>query len=187
MVLTATEGSNPSLSASKALRHRAWGFFIMQNTERTIRTIITNRKALHEYEVLQRFEAGIVLLGTEVKSLRAGKISLADAYATFPSRQTDELWLLGLHIAPYDFGNRENHDPLRKRKLLLKEHELGKLREGIEEKGLTVVPLSLYFSGPYVKVELGLVRGKKLYDKRASTKEREIKRDLQRRISGDDN
>jgi SsrA-binding protein len=159
----------------------------MQNTERTIRTIITNRKALHEYEVLQRFEAGIVLLGTEVKSLRAGKISLADAYATFPSRQTDEFWLLGVHIAPYDFGNRENHDPLRKRKLLLKEHELGKLREGIEEKGLTVVPLSLYFSGPYVKVELGLVRGKKLYDKRASTKEREIKRDLQRRISGDDN
>ena len=161
-------------------------FFVMPETERTIRVIITNRKALHEYEVLQRFEAGIVLVGTEVKSLRAGKVSLADTYAMFPSRQTDELWLLGLHIAPYDFGNRENHEPLRKRKLLLQAHELRKLREGIEEKGLTVIPLSVYFSGPYVKVELGLMRGKKLYDKRASTKEREIKRDLQRRTSGDD-
>ena len=158
-------------------------FFVMQSGERTIRTSITNRKALHEYEVLQRFEAGIALLGTEVKSLRAGKVNLADAYAMFPSRQNDEFFLLGLHIAPYDFGNRENHEPLRKRKLLLQAHELRKLREGIEEKGLTVVPLSLYFSGPYVKVELGLVRGKKLYDKRASTKERDIKRELQRKTS----
>ena len=157
----------------------------MQSSDRTIRPIITNRKALHEYEVLQRFEAGIALLGTEVKSLRAGKVSLADTYAMFPSRQTDELFLLGLHIAPYDFGNRENHEPLRKRKLLLKAHELQRIRQGIEEKGLTVVPLSIYFSGPYVKVELGLVRGKKLFDKRASTKERDIKRELQRKGSDD--
>ena len=160
-------------------------FFVMQSSERIIRTIITNRKALHEYEVLQRFEAGIALLGTEVKSLRAGKVNLGDSYAMFPSRQNDEFYLLGLHISPYDFGNRENHEPLRKRKLLLKAHELRKMREGIEEKGLTVVPLSIYFSGPYVKVELGLVRGKKLYDKRASSKERDIKRELQRRSSED--
>ncbi|MBU3680114.1 MAG: SsrA-binding protein SmpB [Candidatus Kapabacteria bacterium] len=148
--------------------------------DRTIRPIITNRKALFEYEVLQRFEAGIALTGTEVKSLRAGKVNMADAYAMFPSRAQNELFLVGLHISPYDFGQRENHDPLRKRKLLLKYHELQRLREGIEEKGLTVVPLSLYFSGPYVKVELGLVRGKKLYDKRAATKEREQKREMKR-------
>ncbi|MCX6139560.1 MAG: SsrA-binding protein SmpB [Candidatus Kapabacteria bacterium] len=148
--------------------------------ERTIRLIINHRKALFEYEVIQRFEAGIVLTGTEVKSLRAGKVNMADAYATFLSRTSDELWLIGLHISPYDFGNRENHDPIRKRKLLLKAHELHRLRDAIEEKGLSVVPLKMYFSGPYVKVELGLVRGKKLYDKRAATKEREQRREMQR-------
>jgi SsrA-binding protein len=144
--------------------------------ERTIRTIITNRRAFHDYEVLQRFEAGIELVGTEVKSLRAGKVSLLDAYALFPSKHTNVLMLMQMHINPYDFGNRENHEPLRPRRLLLHEHELTKLRAGIEEKGLTVVPLSLYFSGPYIKVELGLVRGKKLYDKRVATKEREMDR-----------
>lgn len=148
--------------------------------ERTIRLIINHRKALFEYEVIQRFEAGIALTGTEVKSLRAGKVNMADAYATFLSRTADELWLIGLNISPYDFGNRENHDPIRKRKLLLKAHELHRLRDSIEEKGLSVVPLKLYFSGPYVKVELGLVRGKKLYDKRAATKEREQRREMQR-------
>ncbi|MFN6134738.1 MAG: SsrA-binding protein SmpB [Bacteroidota bacterium] len=147
---------------------------------RTIRTIITNRKALFEYEVLDRCEAGIALMGTEVKSLRAGKVNLADSYAMFPDRKSDDLYLVGLHISPYDFGQRENHEPLRRRKLLLKHHELRRMREGIEEKGLTVVPLSIYFSGPYVKVELGLVRGKKLYDKRAATKDRELKREMKR-------
>ena len=150
------------------------------SVERTIRKIVSHRKALYEYEVIQRFEAGIALTGTEVKSLRAGKVNMADAYATFPSRSSDELWLIGLHINPYDFGNRENHDPIRKRKLLLKFNELHRLRDAIEEKGLSVVPLSLYFSGPYVKVELALVRGKKLYDKRAATKEREQRREIQR-------
>lgn len=148
--------------------------------ERSTRSIIQNRKALHDYEVLQRFEAGIVLTGTEVKSLRAGKVSLADAYAIFPSKTSDELMLVGMHINPYDFGNRENHIPTRPRKLLLHEHELVRLRTGVEEKGLTIVPLSLYFSGPYIKVELGLVRGKKLYDKRASIKDREQERAMRR-------
>ena len=119
-------------------------------------------------------------MGTEVKSLRAGKVNLADSYAMFPDRKSDDLYLVGLHISPYDFGQRENHEPLRRRKLLLKHHELRRMREGIEEKGLTVVPLSIYFSGPYVKVELGLVRGKKLYDKRAATKDRELKREMKR-------
>jgi SsrA-binding protein len=154
-------------------------------TERTIRPIITNRKALHEYEVLQRYETGIVLTGTEVKSLRAGKVNLSDAYATFPSRTSHELVLLGLHIAAYEFGNRENHVPNRPRRLLLHERELVRLRSAIEEKGLSLVPLSIYFSGPYVKVELGLVRGKKLYDKRASIKEREHERAVRRRSTED--
>jgi SsrA-binding protein len=151
-----------------------------QPDERTQRTIVQNRKASFEYEVIQRFEAGIVLSGTEVKSLRAGKVNLTDAYATFPSRSSDDLMLLGLHISPYDFGNRENHVPDRPRKLLLHAHELVRIRVGIEQKGFTLVPMRIYFSGPYVKIELALARGKKAHDKRASTKEREIKRELQR-------
>ncbi len=143
------------------------------STDRTIRPIVTNRKALHEYEILQRFEAGIQLTGTEVKSVRAGKVSLAEAYAAFPSRSSNELLLLNLHINPYDFGNRENHEPMRPRKLLLHDHELTRLRTAIEEKGLTIVPLALYFSGPFIKIELGVARGKKLYDKRQAIKTRE--------------
>ena len=154
-------------------------------TDRTIRPIVTNRKAYHEYEVLQRFEAGIVLSGTEVKSLRTGNVNVTDAYAVFPSRKTDELVLVGLHIATYEFGNRENHVPLRPRRLLLHARELGRLRAALEEKGLSLVPLSIYFSGPYVKVELGLVRGKKLYDKRAAVKDREHERAIRRRASDD--
>jgi SsrA-binding protein len=152
----------------------------MERPERTIRPIVTNRKALHDYEVVQRFEAGIVLTGTEVKSIRAGKVNLMDAYATFPNRNDMELRLIGLHINPYEFGSMENHEPTRSRKLLLHDHELKRLRQQIEEKGLTVVPLSLYFSGPYINVELGLVRGKRQYDKRASIKEREMKREAKR-------
>lgn len=152
----------------------------MVSTERTERTIVKNRKAYFDFEVIQTFEAGIALVGTEVKSLRAGKVTVGDAYAYFPSRNNDELYLMGLHINAYDFGNRENHDPLRKRKLLLHAHELVRIRVAIEEKGLTVVPLRLFFSGPYIKVELGICRGKKLYDKRAATKDREEKRAIRR-------
>jgi SsrA-binding protein len=108
-----------------------------------------------------------------------------DAYAVFPSRNSDELVLVGLHIAPYEFGNRENHVPLRPRRLLLHQRELGRLRAALEEKGLSLVPLSVYFSGPYVKVELGLVRGKKLYDKRAALKDREHERAIRRRATDD--
>ena len=156
------------------------GLLIVAEPNRTIRPIVTNRKALHDYEVLQRIEAGIVLTGTEVKSLRAGKVAMTDAYAIFPSKRVDDLMLIGLHINPYDFGNRENHISTRERRLLLHAQELHKLRIGVEEKGLTLIPLALYFSGPHVKVELGLVRGKKTYDKRASLKERETDREMKR-------
>lgn len=149
-------------------------------TDRKHRTIVQNRKALHEYEVLARYEAGISLLGTEVKSLRAGTVNMTDAYAIFPSRSEDALMLLGLHIRPYDFGNRENHEPTRPRRLLLHRHELLRIRQAIEEKGLTLIPLAIYFSGPYIKVELGVCRGKKLHDKRASIRDREQDRELRR-------
>ena len=149
-------------------------------TDRPTRVIITNRKAFHDYEIVQRFEAGIVLTGTEVKSVRAGKVSMTDAYGMFPSRHTNELYLMGMHIQPYDFGQRENHEPTRRRKLLLREHELQRIRTQSEEKGLTIIPLSMYFSGPYIKVEIGLARGKKLSDTRASLKDKELKREAQR-------
>lgn len=152
----------------------------MATADRPTRTILTNRKALYEFEILQRFEAGLQLTGTEVKSIRAGKVSIAEAYAMFPSRTSHELMLAGMHINPYEFGNRENHEPMRLRKLLLHKNELQKIRAAIEEKGLTIVLLSLYFSGSLIKVELGIARGKKLYDKRESIKQRDTKRSRDR-------
>src|SRR5690554_4415436 len=126
-------------------------------------TIVSNRKARFEYHVLETFEAGIVLQGTEVKALRAGKANLHDAFARFDG---SELWLHNLHISPYEPGNRFNHDPLRPRKLLLHRRELRKLLGQVEQKGLTLVPLDLHFSRGIAKVNLALVRGKKLHDKR---------------------
>ena len=151
-----------------------------EQNDRTIRPIVRNRKALHDYDILQRFEAGIVLTGTEVKSIRAGKVSMGDAYAIFPSKTSDELYLINMHINPYSHGQRENHEPLRKRKLLLHEREIHRIRTQMEEKGLTIVPLELYFSGPYIKLEIGLARGRKHYDKRAAIKEREMKHEARR-------
>lgn len=145
----------------------------MLKPERSTRTIVSNRKALFEYEILQRFEAGLQLSGTEVKSIRAGKVSLQEAYAVFPSKTNNTLMLVGMHVSPYEFGHRENHEPMRPRKLLLHAHELHKLRVATEEKGLTIIPLQLYFSGPYIKVELGVARGKKMHDKRQAIKARE--------------
>lgn len=151
-------------------------------TQRPRKIIVVNRKASHLYEILQRIEAGIVLQGTEVKSLRQGKVNLTDAYATFLDKDSLELWLVNLHIAPYEHGSYANHNPTRPRKLLLHRHQLVRLRSIVQEKGVTIVPLSLYFDGPYVKVELGVVRGKKLYDRREDIKQREMERDLQRRL-----
>ncbi len=150
--------------------------------EREEKTIASNRRARHDYEVVQVLEAGIMLQGTEVKSLRAGKCSLQDAYAGFKSVQEDELWLFNLHINEYEHGNRENHLPKRPRKLLVNAREARKLHTQVNEKGITLIPLSLYFSGHIVKVELGVCRSKKKFDKRESTKERETKREIDRKF-----
>jgi SsrA-binding protein len=136
--------------------------------------IASNKKALHDYFVVQKLEAGIALTGTEVKSLRAGKANLKDSYVTFES---GEAFLFGAHISPYSHGNIQNHDPERKRKLLLHRREIDKLRVQTTEKGLSVVPLRLYFRGGKVKTEIAVVRGKKQYDKRETEKKREAERE----------
>jgi SsrA-binding protein len=136
--------------------------------------IASNRKAFHDYFVLQKLEAGIALTGTEVKSLRAGRANLKDSYVGF---EGDEAFLFGAHISPYAQGNRENHDPERTRKLLLHRREIDRLRGQVVEKGLTVVPLRLYFKGGKVKAEIAVVRGKKQYDKRETEKRREADRE----------
>ena len=140
---------------------------------------LTNRRAFHDYEILEKFEAGIVLHGTEVKSIRQGKASFKDCYAKVID---EELWLVSMHITPYDHGGYANHDPVRNRKLLLHKYELKKLIAKIEEKGLTLVPLRLYFKNGYVKVELGLARGKKVHDKRKDIAARDMNREAQREL-----
>lgn len=154
----------------------------LEVTERIERTITKNRRAEHDYEIVQVVEAGIVLQGTEVKSLRQNKCSIQDAYASFPNQNNNELILLNFHISPYEQGNRENHEPKRPRKLLVKAREAVKLRTNVQEKSLTLIPLSIYFSGQFVKVELALVRAKKKYDKRESTKEKESNREIRRKL-----
>lgn len=136
--------------------------------------IAANKKALHDYFVIQKFEAGLVLTGTEVKSLRGGKANLKDAYVIF---KDGEAFLFGLHISPYSHGNIQNHDPDRTRKLLLHRRELDKLRGQTVEKGLSVVPLRLYFKGSHAKAEIALVKGKKQFDKRETEKKREADRE----------
>jgi SsrA-binding protein len=148
-----------------------------QKTSDGIQIVVRNRKARHEYHVLDKWEAGVVLRGTEVKSLRQGRANLQDAFAVF---DRGELWLHNLHISPYDFGNRFNHDPLRARKLLLHRQELRKLVGQVEQKGLTLVPLDIYFSRGIAKVTLALVRGKKLHDKREDLRRRADERDMER-------
>lgn len=142
-----------------------------------IKPITRNRRALHEYEVDDRLEAGVSLVGSEVKSLRAGRCNLVDSYVKFEAGQA---WLLGAHISPYDFANRQNHDPVRTRRLLLHRNQIRRWEAKVKEKGFTVIPLSMYFKGPHVKVELGLARGKKTHDKRESIKERDDRRDMER-------
>lgn len=138
-----------------------------------IKIISENRKAFHNYSFEEKCEAGIVLKGTEVKSLRQGKASLLDSYAIF---QKTELFLLNVHIPTYPQASRENHEPLRTRKLLLHTHELNKLLGKIQIRGYSLIPLKLYFKNGVCKVELGLGRGKKLHDKRDSQKEKDVKR-----------
>ncbi|HLZ21612.1 MAG TPA: SsrA-binding protein SmpB [Ktedonobacterales bacterium] len=139
--------------------------------------VTVNRQAYHEYFVDETFEAGIALTGTEVKSIREGKVNLRGAYARI---RDGEIWLEGVHIAIYEQGTYMNHDPLRPRKLLMHRREINRLVGKIQTKGLTLVPLKLYFKENRAKVELGLCRGKKLYDKREAIKERESQRELAR-------
>ena len=142
-----------------------------------IKPIAKNSKAFHDYFVEERFEAGVVLAGTEVKSIRQGGVNLKDSFCQV---KDGELWLYGAHISPYEKGNIFNKDPRRTRKLLVHRREIWKLHMATQKDGLTLVPLSLYFKDSRVKVELGLCKGKKLYDKRASAAERDAKRDIDR-------
>jgi SsrA-binding protein len=143
--------------------------------------VANNRKARHEYEILETVEAGLVLRGTEVKSLRAGQVNFKDSFATV---RNNEAWLRGCHISPYSHGTDANHQPERDRKLLLHQREIARLTGKIAERGLTLVPLRLYFKKGRVKLELGLARGKKLHDKRSSLREREVRREMDRAARG---
>ena len=142
-------------------------------------TISVNRQARHEYFVLETYEAGIELYGTEIKSIRTGSVNLKEAWADI---QNGQVYIYGMHISPYEKGNIFNKDPFRVRRLLLHKKEIVKLSSKIQQDGLTLVPLSLYYKNQYVKVELGLCKGKKLYDKREADAKKNAKRDIDRAL-----
>ena len=150
-----------------------------EKKDATLKILSDNRQAGHNYFLMDRLEAGMVLTGTEVKAAKDGKIQLKDAYATVIG---NEAWLLNAHISQYSHGNRENHPPVRNRKLLLHRREIDKLATKSNEKGLTLVPLSIYFKKGMAKVELSVARGRKTYDKREALKKQEAKRDMDRAL-----
>lgn len=141
--------------------------------------IASNRKALHDYTIEDTYEAGVSLTGTEIKSVRAGRVSLRDGYVQI---RNGEAWLLNVHISPYDFGNRENHEPKRERRLLLHRQEIRRLLSKVAERGWTIVPLRIYLREGRAKIEIGLAHGKRLYDKRDAVAERDMDRDLRRAV-----
>ncbi len=141
------------------------------------KVVATNRKAYHDYHIDETFEAGLVLVGSEIKSIRAGRVNLRDSYAQI---RGNELWLVNTHIAPYQQAGRDNHEPRRPRKLLLHRREINRLLGKVQERGYTIIPLRLYLKNNRAKVEIALVRGKKLYDKRRAIAEREFDREIQR-------
>ncbi|EKE04333.1 MAG: SsrA-binding protein [uncultured bacterium] len=141
--------------------------------------ITTNKKAYHDYHILETYQAGMVLTGTEIKSIRAGRINLKDSFAKIENR---ELWLYKAHISPYDMGNRYNHEPERKRKLLLTKAEIRKLIGKTKESGNALIPLKLYFSNGWAKIEVGIGKGKKLYDKRETLAKKDQKREVERAL-----
>ncbi|HEY8447511.1 MAG TPA: SsrA-binding protein SmpB [Thermomicrobiales bacterium] len=143
------------------------------------RVITTNRRAFHDYHIIETLEVGIALTGTEIKSIRQGKISITEAYARI---EDGELWLIGAHIAPYAQGGYTHHDPLRPRKLLAHKSQIRELKQMTEQKGMTLVPLRVVLRRGKAKIELGVVRGKKLYDKRAAAAEREATREVERAL-----
>ena len=148
------------------------------------KTVALNRKARHEYFIEETYKAGLVLVGTEVKSLRAGKASLAEAYARI--EKTGEIWLYNMHVSPHTEGNRYNVDPIRHRKLLLKRKEIDKLAGITQQKGLSLIPLSLFFERGFAKLELGVGRGKKLWDKREAIADRDREREVRRAFASRD-
>jgi SsrA-binding protein len=141
--------------------------------------VASNRKAFHDYFVEETFEAGLSLVGTEVKSLRDGRINLRDSYAEI---RNGEIFLVGVHISPYDQGNIANHEPMRARKLLLHAREIERIMGKVNEKGFTIVPTKVYFKGSRAKVEIGLARGKRQYDKRADLAKKDAQRDMERAL-----
>lgn len=145
----------------------------------SVKVIATNRKARHDYLIEDTFEAGLVLTGSEIKSIRAGQVNLRDSYATL---REGELWLVNTHISPYQQASYQNHEPRRDRKLLAHRREINRLSGKLQEKGLTLIPLRLYLKNGRAKVELGLGRGKKLYDKRQTLKERDDQRQIERAV-----
>lgn len=145
-----------------------------------VKTIATNRKARHDYFIDDTFEAGLVLTGTEIKSIRAGRVNLRDSYAAV---KDGELWMHNAHIAPYDQGTYSNHEPRRPRKLLMHRREINRIAGKLLERGFTLVPLRLYLRNNLAKVELGLARGKKQYDKRATLREKETRREIDRAVA----
>ena len=145
-----------------------------------IKIVATNKKAYHEYFIDEVYEAGMVLQGTEVKSLRDARANLRDSYCRIS--RAGEVYICNMHISPYEFGNRENHDPLRERKLLLHNHEIDKLIKKVDEKGLALIPTKLYFKNGRAKIEIGVARGKKLHDKRESLKKKQDNREVQRAL-----
>ncbi len=151
----------------------------MAENKNATRVIAQNKKAWHDYFVDEKYEAGIALFGTEVKSIRQGAVNLKDSYCYV---EGGELFVVGMHISPYEKGNIFNREPLREKKLLMHKREILKLSGLVTQKGYTLVPLSLYFSGKNVKVELGLCRGKKLYDKRDAIAEKQTNREIDRRL-----
>ncbi len=162
-----TSGNGTAKSASAA-------------AERPERTFATNRQARHEYEILESVEAGIALTGTEIKSLREGKANLSDAYARI---EHGEAWLVGAHIPAWAGGNRYNHEPRRDRKLLVHKREIKKLAGEADQRGVTLIPLAIYFKGGRAKVEIGVARGKQQYDKRETIKKKEMDREVRRAMS----
>lgn len=147
--------------------------------EKNKKIIAINKKAHHDYSIEQTFEAGISLVGTEVKSIRMGKVNIKDSYAYI---KNGEVFLSGMHISPYEKGNIFNVDPERDRKLLLNKHEINRLYGMLNQKGYTLIPLSIYLKGRWVKIELGLAKGKKLYDKRAEIAKRDAKREIDKML-----
>ena len=145
-----------------------------------VKTIATNRKAHHDYFIEDKFEAGLALTGTEIKSVRAGHVNLRDSFAVV---KEGELWMMNTHIAPYDQGTYTNHEPRRPRKLLMHRREISRIAGKLQEKGFTLVPLRLYLKNNRAKVELGLARGKKQYDKRATLREKETRREIDRAVA----